>query len=73
MHNLTRRTYQLPLDPQTHAVMTADLLACAYQLSLNGDDSTTCFIESLIAVAAERAKNLADMLEVGAIREVRHV
>ena len=65
--SMERKTYDVPTDPQLYAIMTAELLACAHQLAINNDSSTNHCIEALLAVAAERAKDLADMLEDGEI------
>lgn len=64
---MERKTYDVPTDPQLYAIMTAELLACAHQLAINNDSSTCRFVEALLAVAAERAKDLADMLEDGEV------
>lgn len=64
---MERKTYDVPTDPQLYAIMTAELLACAHQLAINNDCSTNHWIEALLSVAAERAKDLADMLEDGEV------
>ncbi|WP_151996145.1 hypothetical protein [Buttiauxella massiliensis] len=64
-----RRTFETAVSPLHHATFTMELLDCLNQLACNNDNTTNRFIPSLIAIAAERAREMADMLDNGEVQD----
>lgn len=63
-----RNTYETKKDPLHHVTMTSLLLECANQLACNRDNTTDRFVHDLLIIAAERTRDLMEMLEDGEIR-----
>lgn len=61
MHN----TPTQPLNALGYALLTAELLDAARYLATGGGDALSKYVPALVAIAAERANELAKMLEGG--------
>lgn len=64
-----RKLYEVQIDPLHHATMTSSLLDAINQIASNNDSTTNHHIPDLIAIAAERARDLMDMLDAGEVQD----